>query len=148
MRNIDPLRLMRSEAVNSDASAQWSGPKESRGFTLIEMMIVVTIVGVLAALTLPIFTNYMLKVKAGRLLAELEAPKLVVAENWQAGGELCSSPRSPSVGCNSGSGELQNTGVSGATNITVKLTPTASGGVLLWSCEVTPPEAAPKACVH
>lgn len=122
--------------------------KKSRAFTLIEVMIVVAIVGMLAALALPIFNNYMLKAKAGRLLAELDGAKLVVAENWQAGGELCSSSFAANIGCDSGSGTLQNTGASGVTNITVKLIPTANSGVLLWSCQVTPPEAAPKACVQ
>ncbi|WP_156463187.1 prepilin-type N-terminal cleavage/methylation domain-containing protein [Pseudomonas sp. Leaf129] len=123
------------------------GRGKSHGFTIIEMMIVVAIMGVLVALTLPMLSNYLLKVKAGRLLAELEGPKLIVAESWQSGGELCPKSLLSSITCNSESGALQNTAALGGTDIVVKLTPTSSGGVVLWSCEITPHEAAPKACL-
>lgn len=125
-----------------------AGRKKIRGFTLIETLVVVAIIGMVAALTLPIFSSYLLKVKAGRLLAELDGPKLVVAENWQAGDGLCLGLLVSGIICDSENGVLQNTGASGLNNIVVKLTPTASGGIILWSCVVTPPEAAPKTCLQ
>jgi type IV pilus assembly protein PilA len=54
---------------------------KQQGFTLIELMIVVAIVGILAAIALPAYQDYMTRSKVTEGLSLAEAAKVAVAEN-------------------------------------------------------------------
>jgi type IV pilus assembly protein PilA len=56
--------------------------KVQQGFTLIELMIVVAIIGILASIALPAYQNYMAKSKLVEATTFLDAQKGVVSEVW------------------------------------------------------------------
>ena len=120
-----------------------------KGFTLIELMIVVAIIGILAAVALPAYQDYTARAKVSEGLVQASAAKLAVAETAAALGGL-----SKVTQANSGfsfaattyvasiaianAGEItvttKNTGAKGAAPA-FKLTPTANAAdVIEWKC--------------
>jgi type IV pilus assembly protein PilA len=53
--------------------------KAQAGFTLIELMIVVAVIGILAAITIPIYQNYLVRAKVGSALGSIASIKMAVA---------------------------------------------------------------------
>ncbi|HDP89103.1 MAG TPA: pilin [Thioalkalivibrio sp.] len=55
--------------------------KKQQGFTLIELMIVVAIIGILAAIALPAYQDYTIRAKVSEGLVLASGAKVTVAEN-------------------------------------------------------------------
>jgi len=133
-----------------------------QGFTLIELMIVVAIIGILAAVAIPAYQDYTVKAKVSNVIAAANSAKTAVAVCIQEQGGVA-------TGCNGetngipkivatkevASGTITNgvivltlgTGIgTGADGLAVTFTPTATAGnnVVTWEATTTVTHTAAK----
>lgn len=62
--------------------------KKQQGFTLIELMIVIAIVGILAAIALPAYQDYTVRAKISEAMVTLAEAKTTIAEYYSANNYL------------------------------------------------------------
>jgi len=118
----------------------------ARGFTLIELMIVVAIIGLLAAIALPAYQDYTIRSRVSELVLQASGYKTHVSEKTFSDGTLASAGvgLTVSVSGKVAGGSVSDTGTvtiigssastSVGTNVTITLAPAISGGRVIWSC--------------
>jgi type IV pilus assembly protein PilA len=98
--------------------------KVQQGFTLIELMIVVAIIGILAAVAIPAYQDYTIKAKIGNALSAVDSVKTAVALCAQeAGGVL--------TGCSAGAFGITSTANFTTTKEVESLTSVTDGVIRL-----------------
>ena len=122
---------------------------KSKGFTLIELMIVVAIIGILAAIAIPAYQDYITRARVSEGVQMAAAAKTAVAETNQATNAFPTDNASAGLPATIQSQYVASitVGAAGiiiitynsvagvAANATIILTPTATAGAITWTCD-------------
>jgi type IV pilus assembly protein PilA len=113
-----------------------------KGFTLIELMIVVAIIGILAAIALPAYQDYTVRSRVSELAIMASGMKATVGENLANGtADACAgvstitsaTKNTASTAC--AGGVLTVTGTADAKSVALVYTPTlGADGKITWAC--------------
>ena len=131
-----------------------------KGFTLIELMIVVAIIGILAAVALPAYQDYTIRAKVSELILAASSARTTLSETYQT------NPTNASFGTGATilvqgkiatalvdtagtivvTGSTATTSTGAAVTVTMTASPNSATGTMTWSCIGTPGKYLPASC--
>ena len=130
-----------------------------KGFTLIELMIVVAIIGILAAVALPAYQDYTIRARTSELILAASSARTAVTEGAQLRNSITKAGTNLVIGTG---GKVSGATVSsdglitiagsdasmGTSGISMTLTPSwnSTANTVIWSCEVAPIKYSPSSC--
>ncbi len=126
-----------------------------KGFTLIELMIVIAIIGILAAIAIPAYTDYTARAKITEAVAALASAKTSVSEYYTSQGKMPADAAAAGINTSpagtyvSGVAYTKTSDTVGVVEATIqnvngtangkkfKLTGTGSDAGVVWTCSPT-----------
>lgn len=134
------------------------GRAAQQGFTLIELMIVIAIIGILAAVALPAYQDYTKKARVSEVVLAASSARTCVTEIVQSAGASSLDSCGSAFTATQYVTQLQVDATTGVITVTgdatrlgeavsVVLTPTINGNAISnWRCQGTPTRLMPGSC--